>query len=762
MSRGPEHADKRWTTERRHEMPIESLNGNTSAEQESNATRSATAWRRARTQIAVILAIGSCVIALLWIIMLVVIQNERRAAVDHARDEANNLSAALRWEVGQTLDAVAHAMDSVADRMRSSQGTFDIHDWAKEIPFLAAASAQGGIISPDGIMLSSTLEPHAPWVDLSDREYFRVHLDRRFKGMFVSEPVVERLSGQTVVPVSRRVEAADGTFLGVVVFSLAPAQLTRLHESIDLGARGKMIVVGTEDRVIRARFGTGSASGAVGTGKHVPPPPPNAAGDSGNARYYARESVIDHVQRLYSLREVVGYPLSVTVALDLTEVLAAPAAHARLITATGIIATLMLMGLMLLLVVEIRRRTDREVKLGDERARLAIEIEQGKLAQKRLRSSEARLRDFAEMASDWFWEQDAELRFVAINADRPPLAAEKQALLGKRRWEVNDTDDEPDKWASHKHDLLARKPFRDFRFRRTGADGSVRYVSINGVPVFDDRGKFAGYRGTGRDVTEHVLAEEQLRHSKEQAEGANRSKSTFLANMSHELRTPLHAIIGFAELLQARKAGPIKPIYAEWAGDILAAGRHLLDLINDVLELSRIEAGRYDLVEETVDFGAVARACLPMVRHDAEKNQLRIECDIMDGEIVVLADRRSIKQVMLNLLTNAVKFTPPGGSVVIEAEPTAAGGISLVVRDTGIGIDPAMVPNLCKPFVQADASTSRRYGGTGLGLAISSKLIELQGGTLDVQSVPGQGTTVRVTFHGDRILTVREMRAEPV
>ena len=284
----------------------------------------------------------------------------------------------------------------------------------------------------------------------------------------------------------------------------------------------------------------------------------------------------------------------------------------------------------------------------------------------------------------------------------------------------------------------------------------MRHVSINGVPVFDAAGVFLGYRGTGRNVTARVEAEAALHRSKDLAEASNTAKSAFLANMSHELRTPLNAIIGFAELIHARKTGRITDDYVEWAGDILSSGRHLLDMINDVLELSRIESGRYDLEDETVDLGMIVRACLPMVRHLVEKNKVRVENTIAAKSAVVRADRRTVKQVVLNLLTNAVKFTPSGGVVSIRAEAASTGEISLVVADTGIGIDPAALPRLCEPFVQADASTSRQYGGTGLGLAISSKIMALHGGTLTIASALGEGTKVWVNFAAERVLDVRE------
>ncbi len=715
----------------------------------SVATSAVTAWQRVRTQTGIILTVGTCVIALLWLIMIDVIVNERHAAIEHARAEVTNLSAAFQSEVSQTMKSVARAMDAMAGRMRTAQGQFDIREWAGDIPLFADLAFYAAVIGPDGRLLSTTLDAHPPPDSFGDREHFSVHLDGTFKGIFVSKPLRGRMSGQIVLQVSRRVDAADGRFLGVIVFSLAPGQLTTLHNSIDLGPRGMLAVIGTNDQIVRARFIAGNEDGDLGAGERVPPLPRD--GDDGApAQIVIRESAIDHVTRLFGNRDVAGFPLRVVVGFDLSDVLAPAARHAALIETTGVIATLMLVGLMALLTVEIRRRNDREIKLREEQARLAEEIAQSSAMQGQLRASEARLRDFAEMASDWFWEQDAELRFVPVSFAGLPLAADVQSIYGKRRWEVNDTSQAPEQWASHQIDLLARRPFRDFRFARPANGGKVQHVSINGDPMFDESGGLVGYRGTGRDITALVEAEAELRRSKEQAEASSTAKSTFLANMSHELRTPLNAIIGFAELILVRRTGKITDDHVEWAGDILASGRHLLDLINDVLELSRIEAGRYDLADDHVDLGIVSRSCMAMIRSLTDKSQVRIECSIPSGAAVLRADQRSIKQVVLNLLTNAVKFTPAEGVVSVRIERATDGAVSLVVADTGIGIDPEALPKLGKPFVQADASTSRRYGGSGLGLAISNRLVALHGGSLTINSVLGQGTSVWVTFPESR------------
>ena len=190
------------------------------------------------------------------------------------------------------------------------------------------------------------------------------------------------------------------------------------------------------------------------------------------------------------------------------------------VIAVGGAVTLVLAGLLILLVLEIRRRSDHAVKLENERTRLAAEMRHSREVHERLRASEARLRDFARMASDWFWEQDADLCFTEIGIETPLLLPDDQSHIGRRRWEMNDTSQAPERWEKHKQDLMDHKPFRDFRYSRLGPDGRMRHVSINGVPVFDDAGRFLGYRGTGHDITREVTAGTELHAAKERAETA--------------------------------------------------------------------------------------------------------------------------------------------------------------------------------------------------------------------------------------------------
>jgi len=246
------------------------------------------------------------------------------------------------------------------------------------------------------------------------------------------------------------------------------------------------------------------------------------------------------------------------------------------------------------------------------------------------------------------------------------------------------------------------------------------------------------------EITDVKQREMELRVAKETAEAANRSKSAFLANMSHELRTPLNAIIGFSDLLRSQTFGPLgSNRYVEYAADINNSGQHLLDLINDILDVSRIEAGRYDLHREATSLRELVEDSSRLMSTAAREANVRLSSRIAADLPLLALDRRAVRQVLLNLLSNAIKFTPPGGSVVIIAahEDDA---VCVSVADTGIGIAESDLQRLTRPFEQVENVLTRAKTGSGLGLAITKALVELHGGRLAIASRLGEGTTVTV------------------
>jgi PAS domain S-box-containing protein len=283
------------------------------------------------------------------------------------------------------------------------------------------------------------------------------------------------------------------------------------------------------------------------------------------------------------------------------------------------------------------------------------------------------------------------------------------------------------------------------QFRAVRPDQSIAHLHMEAERLRDPQGRILYEIGVIQDVTEQRQREIELLTAKRTAEIANRTKTQFLANMSHELRTPLNAVIGFSQLISDQAFGQIPERYINYADDINSSGKLLLALINDILDMSRIEAGQQTLMEEVISVDSAINDCVRMVASKAADGGVRLIVENKGPLPALRADERALKQVLLNILSNAVKFTPQGGSVTVAAAATKGGTLDIRVSDTGIGIAEEVIKDLFLPFRQADASISRRFGGSGLGLAISKKLMELHGGEIAIESHPGRGT--RVTLH---------------
>ncbi len=563
-------------------------------------------------------------IAFTWGITAFAMHGMWRAAMDRTRSNGANLAAAFQDEVLRTLDNVDLIMQSLIRGVHADGDQLHHLDWAHEIQPHSREISQVGIIGADGRLAWSSRNPKPQPIDLSDREHFRVHVHGDTGTLFIGKPVVGRVSHQATIMISRRIETNDGGFLGVLVVSVTPGQLTTLNHSIDLGDRGTIALIGMDD-VIRARFSAASLEGLDGIGQSVHGGPRRTDIAAGSRGFYIAKSVIDHITRLYSYHRVGTYPLVVTVGLDLDAALAPDRAYITTAIWRAVIATLVICAFFAYLARDIEGRAAREQALARERNRLQ--------------------------------EANAELE---------------------------------------------------------------------------------------RAIT-----------SRKHAESASHAKSLFLANMSHELRTPLNAIIGFSQIIRDEIMGPAgTPSYVSYAKDICGAGEHLLATINGILDISKIESGRFELHNEPVDLRDIIETALAAVRNQAQQKRIAIAIALPDHLPTVIADQLALRQVLINLLANAVKFTPDAGHVGIRVEGAPGGGFAIVITDTGIGMSQDDMAIAFELFGQVENAMTKRHDGTGLGLPLARRLIELHGGTIELASHKNDGTTVRIILPAARIAPV--------
>ena len=372
------------------------------------------------------------------------------------------------------------------------------------------------------------------------------------------------------------------------------------------------------------------------------------------------------------------------------------------------------------------------------------DVTKQKEAERALAAQEALYRTLIEAAPQIIWVTDADGQIALLNKAWHEFSGRSvEESLGTRWAEALHPEDLPDVLAKWESAFTYGETYSgECRFR--AKDGSYQTFIFIGTPVRDDSGEIINWVGINTNIADRVEAEMALQEAKDAAEYANRAKSEFLATMSHELRTPLNAVIGFSEILRDEILGTINDEQKELVLDIRTSGNHLLAMINDILDLSKIEAGKMELQLDNFSVKEVVTEVNAIVTALASKKQIQLSLQL-DQDVLIEADKIKFKQILYNLLSNAIKFTDAGGEVTTKFEVSSLALLGSVT-DTGVGISSQDLEKLFQPFTQLDASRTRAHSGTGLGLALTNRLIELHGGKIWVESAVNQGSTFSFTF----------------
>jgi signal transduction histidine kinase len=708
---------------------------------------SVTAW---------IAILAGALLVAFWIGLLTELDRARAYYVANAERAVASLSRAFAEQTRRTLRSAEGVLLQIRRDLEDGRDP-KLNTIFERNPDLAGIAGSVAVIDARGIVaLEAGGLPTG--TSVADRPWF-VDIRAAEPGVLrVGRPDLEPSTRLWRVPLVLRREDATGRFAGVLYISLLTDYFDNFYAWGDTGLNGAIAVYGLDGTVYARR-----AAGVSETAKVYADHELIERAKNQPIGLYHMHQDVDGVARITGYRLVGEYPLVVSLGLGEDDVLAPYRVRQRLMLAEG--AALTLAGLLLAGFAGYVLSRERQARAGVAR-------------------TEQRLRDAIESIDSGFSLFDDGDRLVMCNdkyRDLLPRMPGRSDIVGMRFEDIV-REGARVRWFSdggNERDLEAWVAQRASQHRNPPREAIEMQVSDGRWFQVSERRTADGYTvGVYTDLTRRRQQEQALRSSeerlqrfvdelelsrqqlekqasdlarlaeenesaKQRAEAANISKSQFLANMSHELRTPLNAIIGFSDMMQSQLLGPIGSArYLDYARDIHASGTHLLSLINDVLDMSKIEAGRYTIHPEPLDAAEMLRACARLVRVRASEAGVSLGLGVAQ-ELPLQADARALKQILLNLLTNAIKFTPAGGSVNLSAG-RENDGIVFRVSDTGIGIPAEDLPRIGRRFEQVDNALTRKGEGTGLGLALCRALVDLHGGTFDIESTVGIGTTVAV------------------
>ena len=654
----------------------------------------------------------------------------------------------LNSEYSRLGDAVRIADENITGSMRvidlmlgdiaaevSGQSSRDVADtslhialWQRVLPEVRTIL----VTNPDGVIFATTRPEIKGW-DVHDREYFSSVLANPDRTRTTFGPLTQvKLNNARVIFASRAILTSDGKLAGVVAASLDIGVFHPLMASLRPDdADSAILIADRRGHVIsRAPFPERFVDFDISKGsifeRHL------ASGQK--VSFHRLATVTDGIEKISAARTVAdgAFVLIVT-----KPVMAALASWWALAVTLGTLFLVMSIAVIVLTGVAINRhrRLAETVAALESQQRLLVDSE---------RFSHAIASNLPGMVG--YWDKNLRCRFANSQylewfgrTSEQMLGVTLRELLGERLF----AQTEP-----HVKGALAgeKQTFERAMVKPSGEEG---HLLVRYIPDRDEQSGAKGFFVLATDVTTLKRHEMQLLEAKAVAEAANSAKSFFIATMSHELRTPLNAIIGFSEIAVAETYGPIGDgRYVENARDIGDSAQHLLKLINDILDLSKIEAGRVELEFSRLDAVVVTRHVMRLLKEVGARAGIDLVTIFQSESLVVWADERALRQMLMNLLSNAIKFTPPGGTVSMAVSGGTGAGVDFIVSDTGEGIPPGELERILKPFEQVDNRYSRSAGGSGLGLSIVQGLARLHGGDLLIESEVGKGSRVTIRIPG--------------